>query len=101
MKIQENVKNVIEESAFIVIDTLGEDKLPHPIIVGKGEVGDETVSFGIYKMEVTQKNLLHGSKAWILAATMNGAPKGYRLMGDAKVEGKSLVFTPQKVEELI
>ncbi|QCT70571.1 MULTISPECIES: pyridoxamine 5'-phosphate oxidase family protein [Eubacterium] len=101
MKIQEDIKKVIEGSAFVVIDTVGENNLPHPIIAGKGEVGDETITFGIYKMEVTQKNLLSNPKAWVLAATMDGGPKGYRLEGTAKAEDKQLIFTPEKAEELL
>ena len=55
MIITENVKNVIENSAFITLVTQCEDGTPHPIIAGKGEVASDTVLFGIYKMEVTQK----------------------------------------------
>lgn len=101
MKISEDVKKVIEGSAFVVIDTVGGDNLPHPIIAGKGEVGDETVTFGIYKMEVTQKNLQSNPKAWVLAATMDGGPKGYRLAGTAKAVDKQLIFTPESVEVLL
>lgn len=100
MIITEEVKKVIENSAFITLVTQCEDKAPHPIIAGKGEVAGDTVIFGIYKMEVTQKNLASYPKASIVACTKDG-PKGYRLTGTAMPNGKKLVFCPEKCEELI
>ncbi|AFV02162.1 MULTISPECIES: pyridoxamine 5'-phosphate oxidase family protein [unclassified Dehalobacter] len=101
MVINEGVKAVIEGSAFLSLVTLGADGIPHPIIVGKGEVVGDTVVFGIYKMDVTQQNLAADKNIWVVAATMDGGPKGYRLNGTAEVKDKKLIFTPAKVDALI
>lgn len=101
MIINEEVQAVIGTSAFIPLVTINPDGTPHPIIAGKGEVVGETVVFGIYKMEQTQKNLAANNAAWIMAATMQGKPVGYRLSGTAVVNGKQLIFTPQKAEAMI
>ncbi|MGE4354335.1 MAG: pyridoxamine 5'-phosphate oxidase family protein [Oscillospiraceae bacterium] len=101
MIISSGVKAVIEGSAFISLVTKNPDGAPHPIIAGKGEVKDDKVIFGIYKMEVTQKNLAVDNSAWLVAATMADGPKGYRISGTAQPADKQLIFTPEKVEELI
>jgi hypothetical protein len=101
MIINEEVKSVIEGSAFLSLVTLCPDGNPHPIIAGKGEVAGGTVVFGIYRMETTQKNLAANPNAWVLAATRQGGPKGYRLAGTAAVKDKQLIFTPEKVDALI
>jgi len=101
MVINEEIKAVIEGSAFLSLVTLGTDGIPHPIIAGKGEVVDDTVVFGIYKMEVTQQNLAANKNTWVVAATMNSGPKGYRLAGTAEIKDKQLIFTPAKIDALI
>ena len=101
MIIDEETKRIIENSAFVTLVTQGPDGVPHPIIAGKGEVSADTVIFGIYKMEVTQKNLASNPKAWIVAATKDGAPKGRRLTGTAAPQGKQLIFTAAGVDALI
>ncbi len=102
MAINEEVKSVIENSAFISLVTLGADGAPHLIVAGKGKVIGDTVVFGIYKMEITQRNLTVNPNAWIAAATrIAGGPKGYRLAGKAAVKGNQLIFTPEKAESLI
>ncbi len=101
MIITDDVKRVIEDSAFITLVTQCEDGTPHPIIAGKGEVASDTVLFGIYKMEVTQKNLSNYPKAIIVACTNKAESKGYRLTGTAMPNGNKLVFCPEKVETLI
>jgi predicted pyridoxine 5'-phosphate oxidase superfamily flavin-nucleotide-binding protein len=101
MIITEEIKKVIEATAFISLVTINPDGTPHPIIAGKGQVEGDTVVFGIYKMEVTQKNLGQNNKAWLVGATMEGGPKGYRLAGTAEVKGKQLVFTTVKADILI
>ena len=65
MVIDDEVRKVVEGTAFLSLVTLDAGGLPHPIIAGKGEVSGENIVFGIYKMEVTQKNLLHDSRAWV------------------------------------
>jgi hypothetical protein len=101
MVIDNDVKAVVEGTAFLSLVTLGPDGVPHPIIAGKGEVSGENVIFGIYKMEVTQQNLTKNNKAWVVGATMDGGPRGYRLSGTAAAKDKQLIFTPAKVEKLI
>ncbi|HBE78963.1 MAG TPA: pyridoxamine 5'-phosphate oxidase family protein [Firmicutes bacterium] len=101
MVINEDVKKVIESSAFLSLVTVDEDGTPHPIITGKGEVLNDKVVFGIYKMETTQKNLMANRNTWIVGATKDGGPKGYRLTGTAEAKDKQLIFTPAKVEALI
>jgi len=101
MAIQEDVKKIIEGSAFISLVTINPDGTPHPIISGKGEAVGDTVVFGIYKMEVTQKNLAADNRAWIVAATFDDGPKGYRLVGTAEAKEQQLIFTVEKADVLI
>jgi hypothetical protein len=102
MVLDDDVRRVVEGTAFLSLVTVGEDGLPHPIIAGKGEVSGETIVFGIYKMERTQKNLARDKRAWVCGATMNGGePRGYRIGGTAAAEGGRLVFTPECAEKLI
>jgi hypothetical protein len=101
MVIDDEVKKIIEGSAFLSLVTIGADGLPHPIIAGKGEVSGEKVVFGIYKMEVTQKNLLKNNRAWVVGALRADSPKGYRLTGTAEAKDKQLIFTPAAAEKLI
>jgi hypothetical protein len=63
MVIDNDVKKVVEGSAFLSLVTIDAKGIPHPIIAGKGEVSGETITFGIYKMEVTQKNLSTNNNA--------------------------------------
>jgi predicted pyridoxine 5'-phosphate oxidase superfamily flavin-nucleotide-binding protein len=101
MVINEEIKAVIEGSAFLSLVTVNTDGTPHPIVTGKGEVVGDTVVFGIYRMDTTQQNLKADKNMWVVAATKNGGPKGYRLTGTAEAEGKKLVFTAAKAEALI
>ncbi|MFA0815697.1 MAG: pyridoxamine 5'-phosphate oxidase family protein [Anaerofustis sp.] len=101
MVIDETVKTVIEQAAYLSLVTVASDGTPHPIIVGKGAVQGDNVVFGIYKMEQTQKNLLATNKLWMVAATLDGGPKGYRLSGTAKPDGEKLIFAAEKAEALL
>jgi hypothetical protein len=101
MIIDDDVKKVVEGSAFLSLVTLGADGLPHPIIAGKGEVSGETIVFGIYKMDVTRQNLSKNNNAWVVGAIKADGPKGYRLTGTASAKDKQLIFTPSKAEKLI
>ena len=101
MVINDEAKKVIENSAFLTLITLDAEGSPHPIIAGKGEVAGDDVVFGIYKMEKTRQNLLKNNMAWILGALKEKPPKGFRLQGTARAEGKQLIFTPLKAEALI
>jgi hypothetical protein len=101
MVINEEVKKVLEGSAFLTLVTINADGTPHPIIAGKGQVINDTVVFGIYKMEITQKNLMSNKNAWVVGATKAEGSKGYRLTGTAEAKDKQLIFTPIKVDALI
>lgn len=101
MIIKDDVKNVVEGTAFLTLVTVGADGLPYPIVAGKGEVSGENIIFNIHKMEITQKNLAKNSAAWVIGATLEGAPCGYRLTGTAAPKDKHLVFTPAKIETLV
>jgi predicted pyridoxine 5'-phosphate oxidase superfamily flavin-nucleotide-binding protein len=105
MIIEESVKKVIEESAFLVLITMCPDGTPHPIVAGKGSVSGGNVVFNIHKMEQTQKNILGNNKAQALCATLNGNPLGFRLSGTAaateSAAGKQLVLSVDRVESLI
>jgi hypothetical protein len=101
MVMNDDVKQVVEGTAFLSLVTIKSDGNPHPIVAGKGEVAGDTVIFGIYKMEQTQKNLSANNHAWVIGATrIDGKPKGYRLTGVAEAKGKQLVFTAAKAEAL-
>jgi predicted pyridoxine 5'-phosphate oxidase superfamily flavin-nucleotide-binding protein len=103
MIITEEVKQVVQGTAFLSLVTINADGSPHPIIAGKGEVSGETVVFGIYKMEKTQANLLKNKSAWVVGAVQKPGenPKGFRLIGTAEAKGKQLVFTPTAAEVLL
>jgi hypothetical protein len=101
MVLTDEVRRVIEKTAFLSLVTMGEDGLPHPIIAGKGEISGDTIVFGIYKMERTQKNLARDGRAWVTGATLDGEPRGCRLCGSAAAEDRRLVFTPERAEKLI
>jgi len=101
MAISEEVKSVVEGTAFLTLTTINADGTPHPIIAGKGTVEGDSIVFGIYKMEVTQSNIQKDSRAWVVGATTSAGPKGFRLAGTAAAKGKQLVFTPSSVEVLI
>ena len=101
MVINDDVKSVIEGSAFITLVTMSADGIPHPIVAGKGTVSGDQVYFGIYKMEVTQNNLKTNNQAWIVVATKNDGPKGYRLAGTATALDKQLIFTAVEAKAMI
>jgi hypothetical protein len=101
MIITEEIKGIIEGAAVITLVTVNADGTPHPIIAGKGEVDGDKVIFGIYKMVVTQGNLLKNSNAWVVAGTKDQKPKGCRLAGTAAAQDTKLLVTATKAEELI
>ncbi|MBU4439294.1 MAG: pyridoxamine 5'-phosphate oxidase family protein [Acetobacterium sp.] len=102
MVINEEMKSVVENSAFLTIVTMCPDGTPHPIIVGGGAVEGDTITVGIYAMKVTQENLLKNNCAMLLAAQkVEGGAKGCRFTGSANVTDGKFVFTATKVETLI
>ncbi len=103
MKLSEEMKNVIQNAYALSLVTQNPDGTPHPIIVGSKDCDEENILFGIYKMEITQKNLESNDKAWVTGfiAVENGAPIAYRFCGTAKVQDKSVVFTPDEAQPLL
>lgn len=89
------------DAPHLTLATLNEDGTPHPIVVGGKEQKGDSVAIGIYKMEVTQKNLTTHNKAWVTAATLEGGPKGFRFAGTATVAGGKVIFTPDTAEVMI
>lgn len=101
MIITEEMKNVFENAAGVTLISMNSDGTPHPIIAGKGLVVDDTIVFGIYKMEITQKNVLSDPRSYVVAASLKSGAKGYRFTGTACAKDKQMIFTPEKAEVLI
>jgi hypothetical protein len=105
MVMTEEAKRVVRESAFLVLVTVNPDGSPHPIVAGKGEVDGDTVVFGVYKMERTQRNIASNAAAQVLGAVTAGGPLGFRLYGNAaigEVDGnRKIVFTVSAMDELL
>ena len=103
MVITKEIKELISKTQTVSIVTVSDEGEPHLIIVGKvAEVRDEdTLVFGIYKMEVTQQNIRDNGKMQVAIATMDGDPKGYRLSGLASIDEKQVLFKVEKVELLL
>ena len=68
MVINEEMKAVIENSAFLTIVTICPDGMPHPIIVGQGAVEGDNIMVGVYAMKITQENLKKNDCTMLLAA---------------------------------
>jgi hypothetical protein len=105
MVINEEVKKVIEGSAFLVLVTVNPDGSPHPIVAGKGKVSGDNVIFGVYKMERTRKNIKANSTALVPGAVLSDPPLGYRLTGTAAARetatGIELIFTATCADRLL
>lgn len=91
---------VIEKSAFIPIVTLSGDGSPHLIVVGKAKEirHGNTIVFGVYKMEITRKNLSENS---FMQAAAVLEKKGYRFSGKATVDGDKVLFTVEAADLLL
>ena len=103
MIITKEIKELITKAATVSITTVSNEGEPHLIIVGAvGEVRDEDILvFGIYKMQVTQQNIRDNGKMQVAIATQDGDPKGYRLSGQASIDGKQVLFKVEKAELLL
>ena len=102
MIINEEMKVVVENSAFLTIVTVDPEGMPHPIIVGQGKVEGDNIVVGVYAMKATQENLKKNDYTMVLAAVKSDAgAKGYRFTGNAKVTDGKLMFTATKAEKLI
>lgn len=102
MTMTDEMKRVIKESPYLSLITVKPDGAPHGIIVGGKQQEGDNIAIGIYKMEVTQKNLAANNKAWVLASCFEGqTPKGYRFAGTASVQDKKVVFVPESAQAMI
>ncbi len=103
MVVTKEIKELITQAATVSIVTLSNKGEPHLIIVGKvAEVRDEdTLVFGIFKMQVTQQNIRDNGKMQVAIATQEGGPKGYRLSGQAGIDGEQVLFKVEKAELLL
>jgi predicted pyridoxine 5'-phosphate oxidase superfamily flavin-nucleotide-binding protein len=103
MIISEEAKSVIEKSAFVVLVTVKPDGTPHPIVAGKGAVEGDSVVFGVHGMVQTRKNIAANGAAQVLAATLDGGPKGFRLTGTARLRenDSQLAVTVSAVDALV
>jgi hypothetical protein len=98
--ITNEVKKVLETTAFTVLVTVDANASSHPIILGNGTVSGDSVSFGIGGMKKTQQNLaLNHNASLACCAVIDGKPAGYRLLGTAEAKDGKMVFTVQKVEK--
>ncbi|HBX23227.1 MAG TPA: pyridoxamine 5'-phosphate oxidase family protein [Desulfotomaculum sp.] len=94
------IKDVIGQTAFVAITTLSGGGQPHLIIVGKVKdiPDDNTLIFGVYKMEKTSRNL---AETGLMQAAVVSGKKGYRLSGKARVEGDKVFFTVENADPLL
>lgn len=101
MELSPEMKAVVQNSPYCTLVTMNEDNTPHPIIVGGKKLEDGSIVIGIYKMEQTQKNLATNAKAWLIAATLDNGPKGFRFEGKLSVADQKVVFIPDTAEAMI
>lgn len=94
------MKEVIAASPFIALTSVSEAGQPHLIVVGKvKEIKDDShLVFGVYKMDITRKNL---SQTDFLQAVAVSGKVGYRFTGKAVVQEDELIFLVQQVDTLL
>lgn len=103
MVITEEIKDLISQATTVSVATVSNKGELHLIIVGEvAEVrDDDTLVFGIYKMQVTQQNINENGKMQVAIAVKDGGPKGFRLTGLANIEGKQVLLKVEKAEPLL
>ncbi|HBV98215.1 MAG: pyridoxamine 5-phosphate oxidase [Peptococcaceae bacterium BICA1-7] len=94
------IKEVVGQAPFIPIATVSGDGQPHLIVAGKVKEirGDNTIVFGVYKMEKTRRNIAESGLMQVAAVS---GKKGYRLSGRASVEGEEVLLTVYTAESLL
>ncbi|MCG8402737.1 MAG: pyridoxamine 5'-phosphate oxidase family protein [Firmicutes bacterium] len=94
------IKEVVKQSAYVAITSLSGSGQPHLIVVGqvKDIPDDNTLVFGVYKMEKTRQNL--AETGFMQVAVVSGK-KGYRFSGKARAEGDKVYFTVEKADILL
>ena len=103
MIITEEILALISKAPFIPIVTLSNKAEPHLIAVGgvKETRDDDTLVFGIYKMQKTQQNIKDNGFMQVVIATMEGGAKGYRLTGKASIDEQVVIFKADKADALM
>ncbi len=103
MVVNEEIKDLITKAPFVPIVTVSAQGEPHLIVVGKvAEVRDgDVLGFGVYKMDVTRKNIGENGRMQVVISSMEGGPKGFRLTGKASVEGQLVLFKAEQADPLL
>ncbi len=103
MIISQEIEELIEQAPMVPIATVSTIREPHLIVVGKvKEVREnDTLAFGVYKMEKTQQNIKANGLMQVIIAVRDGGPKGYRLTGKASVEDNLVLFKAEESEKLL
>lgn len=96
----EEIKKNISESPFIALVSISNEGIPHLIVVGKvQEIKDEnTLVFGVYKMDKTRKNI---SETGLLQVAAASGKSGYRFIGKAHVQENKILFSIETIESLL
>lgn len=94
------IKNTITTSPFLTLVSVSKGREPHTIVVGKAKEikDDDTVVFGIYKMQKTRENL---SQTGFLQVVAVAGKSGYRLTGKASFTDSEIIFNVEIVESLL
>lgn len=94
------MKDVILASQYIALASVSESGQPHLIVVGKVKAikDDSHLVFGVYKMEITRKNLSQTSFLQVVAVS---GKVGYRFTGKAIVHDSEVVFAIHQVDMLL
>jgi uncharacterized protein len=98
--ISSEMKEVILASPFIALASVSETGRPHLIVVGKvKEIKDDShLVFGVYKMDVTRKNLSQTGNLQVVAVS---GKEGYRFTGKATAQDSELLFAIHQVDTLL
>ncbi|MFZ7101609.1 MAG: pyridoxamine 5'-phosphate oxidase family protein [Peptococcaceae bacterium] len=103
MILNQKIVDLISQVPFVPIVTASEAGEPHLIVVGQvKEIRDqEILAFGIHKMAKTQENVKNNGLMQVVIASRQDGPQGYRLSGQACIEGNTVLFKAEKAEALI
>ncbi|KLU61115.1 pyridoxamine 5'-phosphate oxidase [Peptococcaceae bacterium CEB3] len=103
MIISQEIKELIDQAPMVPIATVSTGGEPHLIVVGKvkGVRENDTLAFGVYKMEKTKQNIEANGLMQVVIAVREGGPKGYRLTGKAFVDGGVVLFKAEQSEKLL
>jgi predicted pyridoxine 5'-phosphate oxidase superfamily flavin-nucleotide-binding protein len=94
------VKDTIINAPFLALVSVSKEGKPHTIVVGKVKEikEDDTLIFGIYKMQKTRENL---SETGFLQVAAVVGKSGYRITGNASFTDSEVILTVETVESLL